>query len=212
MLRAQRFFRLILLAYPREFRREFGPDMAQVFRDCYRAEEENSGPLGIWQFWLRTLLDLVRTAPKEHLEELGKGSSVMNNLIRDVAALLGCIAIIVIAFLLLSYGRKHGVPSILVFGFALDALVTAGVVGNLIVFLLVKTTRANPLRTALWTFLAVNAALFLVATLIGSRVDPQFKLGSSLIGYLASFIFWFGLHWMWSKSSAQLAVSNGSNQ
>ena len=207
MLRGQKFFRVILLAYPREFRREFGPDMAQIFRDCYRAEEKNNGPLGIWRLWLRTLLDMVRTAPKEHLEELGKDSSVMNNLRKDIIALLGCIGIVAMAFFLLSYGRKHVVPAILVFGFALDALVTAGIVGNLIIFLLVKTTGLNSLRTALWTFLVVNVVLALLSALIGSHVDPQFKLGSLLIGYVASFLFWFGLHWMWSKGSGQLAVS-----
>jgi hypothetical protein len=207
MLRSQKFFRLILLAYPREFRREFGPDMTQVFRDCYRAEEKNSGPLGVWRLWVHTLFDLVRTAPKEHLEKLRKDSSVMNNLRKDAVALLGCIGIIVIAFLLLSYGRKHGVPSILVFGFALDALVTAGIVGNLIIFLVVKTTRLNPLRTALCTLLVVNVVLALVSALIGSRVDPQFRLGSLLIGYVVSFLFWFSLHWIWAKTSGQLAVS-----
>jgi len=207
MLRAERFFRLILLAYPREFRREFGPEMAQLFRDCYRAKEKNSGLIGIGRLWLNIFIDLVRAAPKQHLERLGKENSIMNNLRRDVVALLGSLGIIVIAFLLLSYGRKHGVPSILVFGFALDALVTAGIVGNLIVFLLVKPTRLNPLRTALWTFLLVNFVLVLVSALVGSRVDPQFRLGSLLIGYVVSFLFWFGVHWLWSKSRGQLAVS-----
>lgn len=202
MLRSQELFRLILLAYPREFRREFGPDMAQVFRDCYRAEERTGGPIGIRRLWLHTLLDLIRTAPKEHLEKLGKDSSVMNNLRKDALALLGCIGIIVIAFLLLAYGRKHEVTAILLVGRSLDALVTAGAVGNLIVFLIVKTTRLNPLRTALWTFLVVNVVLALVSALIGSRVDPQFRLGSVLIGFVVSFLFWFGLHWAWAQRKA----------
>lgn len=202
MLRGQRFFRIILLAYPREFRHEFGPDMVQVFRDCYRAAERTGGPLGVWRLWLHTLLDLIRTAPKEHLEKLGKDGSVMNNLRKDALAFLGCIGIIVIAFLLLTYGRKHEVSAILLFGRSLDALVTAGVVGNLIVFLLVKATRLNPLRTALWTFLVVNAVLFGAAALIGSSVDPQFSLGSVLIGYVVSFLFWFGVHWMWAQRKA----------
>ena len=213
MLRAHKLFQLILLVYPHEFRREYGPDMTQVFRDCYRAEKRTGGPGSVWRLWLHTLLDLMRTAPKEHLEKLGEDSSVMNNLRKDAVALLGCIGIIVIAFLLLAYGRKHEVTSILLIGRSLDALVTAGVVGNLIVFLLTKTTRLNPLRTALWTFLVVNAVLFLVATLIGSRVDPQFGLGSVLIAYVVSFLFWFGLHLVWarSKGSGQLAVSRGNN-
>ena len=210
MSRAQTLFQLVLLAYPREFRRDFGSHMTQLFGDCYRAEKESGRPFGVGRLWLHTLLDLVRTAPKEHLENLGKENSVMNNLRRDALALLGCIAIIAVAFLLLSYGRKHEVSSILVFGYALDALVTAGVVGNLIVFLMVKITRLNPLKIALWIFLVVNAVPVIVLAIVGGRIDPQFRLGSILIGYLVSFLFWFGVHWAWAwaqrKPSTQPAT------
>jgi len=206
-----RLYWFLLLAYPRSFRREYAPHMAQVFRDCYRAEKINRGLPGVSRLILRTLLDLMRTAPKEHLENLGKDHSVMNNLRKDALALLGCIGIIVAAFLLLSYGRRHEVSSILFFGYALDALVTAGIVGNLIVFLLVRTTRLNPLRTALWTLLIVNGVLLLVTVIIGSRVGGQFRLGSVIVGYLVSFAFWFSLHWIWAKwkSDRHLALSSG---
>jgi hypothetical protein len=203
MLRAQKIFRLLLLAYPSEFRREYGPHMTQVFRDCYRAEEREPG-----RFWVATVLDLIRAAPREHLERLGKENSIMKNLRRDALALLGTLGIVVIAFLLLSYGRKHGVHSIIVFGYVLDALVTAGILGNIIVFLLVKTTRLNPVRTALWTFLVISAAPVLLLALTVGRSDPQFRLGSVAIGYVVSFLFWFALHWMWAKSKRQLAVSS----
>ncbi len=123
-------------------------------------------------------------------------------------ALLGCIGIIVIALLLLSYGRRNEVSSILIFGYALDALVSAGVIGNLVVFLLLKTTKLNPLRTALWTFLIINGVLLIVAVLIGTRVDPLFRLGSVLVGYVVSFLFWFGLHWLWAKSSGSVTASS----
>ena len=122
-------------------------------------------------------------------------------------ALLGCIGIIVIALLLLSYGRRNEISSILVFGYALDALVTAGVIGNLVVFVLLKTTKLNPLRTALWTFLIINGVLLIVAVLIGGRVDPQFRIGSVLVGYVVSFLFWFGLHWAWAKSSGPITAN-----
>lgn len=205
---SERVYRLLLLAYPSEFRREYGPCMAQLFRDCCR-DDTRDNRSGLWRLWLRTLLDLVQTAPKEHLESLRKENSVMKHLRNDALALFGCIGIIVIALALLTYGRKHEVASILTFGYALDALVSAGVVGNLIVFLLVKTTRLNSLRIALWTFLAIHAALLLIAVIIGIRVEPQFPLGAVLTGYVISFLFWFGLHWMWAKSSRQLAVSSG---
>jgi hypothetical protein len=201
---SQRIFQVSLLAYPREFRREYGPHMAQLFRDCHRDEHRDHGALGVGRLWVHTFFDIARTAPAEQLDNLGRKNSIMNNLRRDVLALVGAIAIIVIAFLLLSYGRKNEVSSILMFGSALDALVTAGIIGNLIVFLLVKFTRLNPLRIALWTFLVINVALLALAVVVGGRVDPQFNIGKVAIGYLVSFLIWFGLHWMWTRTRASM--------
>ena len=208
---SERFYALVLKAYPAEFRREYGPHMAQVFRDCDRAAKRRNTTNGLIQFWLIILLDLVKTAPQEHLANLRKGRSVMNNLRRDALALFGCIAIIVVAFLLLSYGRANQVSSILLLGYALDAIVVTGVIGNFIVFLIVKTTRLNPLRAALWTFLIVHAVPAIALTVIGSRIDPQFRPVATLIGYLLSFLFWYGLHWMWAqtKRNQGLAVEGG---
>jgi len=200
---SQRIYRLLLRCYPQEFRREYGPHMVQLFRDCCRSAAVRDGRAGLCRLWLRVLLDLIRTAPEEHLQKLRKENCVMKNLRSDAVALCGCIGIVVCAMVLLSYGRKHEVSSILLFGYALDALVTAGVVGNLIVFLLVKTTSLNPLRIALWTFLVVHAAPVLLLALIGSRMEPNFRFGSVLIGYVVSFLFWFGVHWIWSQTRKQ---------
>jgi len=206
----QRLFQMALFAYPREFRYEYGKQMEQFFRDCYRAEKMNRGRLGVGGLWLRTILDLARAAPREHLENLGKDNPIMKNLGKNALALLGSIVLIVIAFLLLSYGRKHEISTILIFGRTLDALTTAGIVGNLIIFLLMAITRLNPLRIALWTLLVVNGALLLVTIAVGSKVDPSFSLGGVMLGYVVSFLFWFSLHWIWSKASGPRPVSNES--
>jgi hypothetical protein len=195
---SQRLFHLLLFAYPREFRHEYGPQMTQLFRDCYR-DQTNQSATGLWVLWLHTVSDLFVSAPREHLERLRRESSVMTNLQRIVLTLGTCLAIIVVAFLLLSYGRSHQLTSILFFGRTLDALVTAGVVGNLIIFLL-RLTRLDPVKTALWTMLVVNSILFVLAWALGSRVDPQFNLPGVLIAYVVSFLFWFALHWLWAKS------------
>src|SRR6266481_5349613 len=94
---SHRVYAWLLLAYPAEFRREYGPQMAQLFRDYYRTEKRHGSRLGLSQLWLRTLLDVAETAPKEHLENLGKENSTMNNLRRDAVALLGCIGIILVS-------------------------------------------------------------------------------------------------------------------
>ena len=202
-----RVYRILLLAYPAQFRREYGLQMAQVFRDSWRYQRRQQTRFGLLHLWLRTFLDLIQTVPHEHLHNLGKEKSIMNTLRKDALAVVGCLAIIVIAFFLLQYGRSHNVPSILLFGNILDAIVTIGLIGNLNVFILAKTTQLDSLRTALWTFLILHTGFAILATLIGSRVDPQFRLGGVLIGYVVSFLFWYGLHWMWSqKSRSQVAA------
>ena len=130
----------------------------------------------------------------------------MNNLRRDVVALGGCIGIIVIALLLLNYGKRNDVSSILMFAYALDALVVTGVVGNFIVFLSVKATKLNPLRIALWTFAVVHAIPLLLVAFIASRNDPQVSLGGVIIGYAVSFLFWTGLHWAWRSTAGNQVV------
>jgi hypothetical protein len=205
---AVQVYSLLLRGYPSAFRAEYGTQMAQVFRACYRTEKERGDRLRLVIFWLRTLLDFISTVPREHLENLGKENSTMKNSGRDAVALLGCIGIILAAFLLLSYGRKHEASSILMFGHALDALVVTGVIGNLIVFLLVKTTRLDAVRVALWTFLIVNGLPAIVLALVGSRIDPQFRTTATLVGYAASFLIWFGIHWAWAQTKGRMQTAS----
>jgi hypothetical protein len=181
-----KLYGFLLLAYPPEFRRRFTSEMVQVFRDSYRLETSRRSLPG---FWLWTLFDLVVSVAKERKE-----SMIMN---RNLVALLGSIGIIVIAFLLLSYGRKNEVASILMFGYVLDALVTTGVIGNLVVLILTKTAKFDPLRIALWTFAVVHAVPLLLVVLVVGRNDPRFNVTATVIGYLVSFAIWTGLHFAW---------------
>jgi hypothetical protein len=100
--------------------------------------------------------------------------------------------------LLLNYGRSHQVPSILLFGHVLDAVVFTGVVGNFIVFLLIKFTTFRPLRVAFWTFLILCLVTLIALTVLGGAVDPTFNAAKVVIAYVVSFFFWYGLHWLWS--------------
>ena len=189
-------YTILLRAYPREFRREYGSQMVLLLLDCQR--DARTAPART-RIWLRTLIDLVRTAPLEHLEKIKTEKNFMRNLRTDLFAIGGCVLIILAALLLLSYGRSHQVSSILLFGHLLDALAFTGILGNLIVFLLVKFTRFRPLRVALWTFLIVSFVPAIALTLIVGLTDPTFNTPKVLIGYVLSFFFWYGLHWLWSN-------------
>jgi hypothetical protein len=187
----------MLLAYPREFRLEYGSEMTQVFSDCYR-DSNSRGVATVVELWLRVILDVIQTAPLERWETLGKGDT-MRNLKRDALGLIGCLAITVVAFLLLGYLRKHDFGGFYILGFALDAIVTAGVISNLIIFGLMMVKRMSTFRTVLLSLLIVNGALLLIATLIGSRVDPGFNFPMIFVAYLVSFCFWLAIHWIWSQ-------------
>ena len=198
---SSKLYGLLLFAYPAEFRREFGGQMRQTFRDCSRAEASKGS---LPSFWLRTLLDLISTAATERFESSGR-RAVMNNRRTDATAVLGCVGIILIGLMLHRYAVRNQVASILFFGFILDALVTTGVVGNLIIFLLVKTTKLNPLRTAIITFAIVHV-LCLLLILVISRGDSGFNLNPVLFGYAVSFLFWTGVHWAWRLRAGNQSV------
>lgn len=67
MSRSERVYRLLLLAYPREFRKECGAGMAQVFGDLCREEKRRSGAFGLMRVWVRTVPDLAATAFAERV-------------------------------------------------------------------------------------------------------------------------------------------------
>jgi hypothetical protein len=64
---SDRIYRLLLRAYPPDFRREYGAEMAQVFCDSCRDAFARDGAASMVGVWLRAIGDLAATAPKEHL-------------------------------------------------------------------------------------------------------------------------------------------------
>ena len=66
---SERLYRALLVAYPEEFRREYGPQMEQTFQDLCREEARKSG--FVW-LWLRAILDLGTTAFVERIRALGR--------------------------------------------------------------------------------------------------------------------------------------------
>jgi hypothetical protein len=194
MSTSKQLFQLLLFAYPRDFRLAYGSDMTQVFCDSYRDSNSRGTVL---EFWLRVILDVMRTAPLERLETFGKGET-MKNLKRDVIGLVACLAIIVVALIPHHYLVTHGAGSLYLLGYALDAIITAGVIGNLIIFVLMLAKRRSTFRTAMWSLLIVNGALLLIAILLGIRVGG-ISFPAVILAYVVSFLFWTTIHWIWSQ-------------
>jgi predicted permease len=63
-----RAYRTILFMFPAEFRREFGDDMAQMFRD--RCREARREPLGLVRTWLQAFVDALAHGTRERKRAL----------------------------------------------------------------------------------------------------------------------------------------------
>jgi hypothetical protein len=194
--------------YPADFRREYGRSMLQVFRDSSRDAAMRSRKFATANFWLTILCDVVVSAAKQHLEKFGQENGAMNNIRKDLIAVAGCTLIILAAFTLLTYGRIHEIGPVLVFGRVLDALVFTGIVGNLIVFLLVKLTKWDSFRIACWTFLVVTALPAILLAVIGAKLDPQFRLAATMLAYVVSLVFWVLLHYLWRSTAKSVLASS----
>lgn len=62
---AERFYRVLLWLYPASFRRAYGHEMVQTFRDYYREEQEQGGWSAL-HLWGLVLPDLVTSVCVEH--------------------------------------------------------------------------------------------------------------------------------------------------
>jgi len=71
---SDRLYRTLLMAYPAKFRREYGPLMAQAFRDLCRDAYHRHGVPELLKLWLRTLPEVAATAAVERVEVLLDGT------------------------------------------------------------------------------------------------------------------------------------------
>jgi hypothetical protein len=78
LILSDRVYRGLLAAYPFEFRRRYGPEMAQVFRACCSHTYRASGTRGVVRLWLPTLWDWAWTAARERFSSLFR-RSMMND-------------------------------------------------------------------------------------------------------------------------------------
>ena len=75
-----RLFQRLLAAYPKAHRREYGPAMAQLFRDQCRDAWRAGRGWGLTWLWLRVLPDLVKTSVVEHLSTLKERITMLERL------------------------------------------------------------------------------------------------------------------------------------
>jgi putative ABC transport system permease protein len=91
-----RWFRALLRLFPSEFRGDFGRQMAEDFRE-QRGEAAVRGARGTLRLWLRTVVDVLRRAPLEHVDVLRRDAAHATRILRrrpaSTATVIASIAI-----------------------------------------------------------------------------------------------------------------------
>jgi hypothetical protein len=100
--RSERLYQKLLAVYPADYRREYAPQMAQLFRDLLRDARRQHPALGPARLWLRVLPELGLTAGREHLAELRRAA--MANKRNEMALAPGAVPGILWASLLIAAG------------------------------------------------------------------------------------------------------------
>jgi hypothetical protein len=67
--RHERAFRRLVRVYPAAFRAEYEDQMVGLFVDQLRDSQATGRTLAVTRLWAQTLVDLVATAPREHLRK-----------------------------------------------------------------------------------------------------------------------------------------------
>ena len=89
----ERVYRLLLRAYPRSFRSEYGGEMMLLFRDEYRSR--NAVALG---FWTTMVCDVARSATSMWLEVLSARAKDYTRIVEVVMKLAGILAVLLGVF------------------------------------------------------------------------------------------------------------------
>jgi len=196
---SSRIYSLLLFAYPASFRRDYGSQMILLFRDCYRAERRQ--PKRIFRLWFRTLIDLLKTAPRERLQDPGKGVEIMKAIRNLVIAIIIYAVVIILVGKFLESARSQ-LPFVV--GTFIDALVSIGVLFNFIVLLLVSTRAMKATRavitSAITTFVLIFGALSIISMRAPAEAGPNVI---SILALVLSFLIWFALHWLWAQRKTQ---------
>jgi hypothetical protein len=174
MSAAERFYRVLLRAYPAEFRAEFSAEMTRAFRDL-RRERNGTGV----RFWLAIFSDVLKSAPELRVQSLGESSGA------HFAILIGALEVVNSLAEAWAGGIVRGG------GASLAGGTIAALAGALIVASAIALLRGTP-RAAAY---AQGAAITCLAVFLGiALMRPMFSGLATLLGIgfpIAMLVFLF---------------------
>src|SRR6266511_6042869 len=181
---AEHFYRLLLRAYPPEFRAEYGGEMVLLFRDQCRESDVRS--LG---FWARVLCDVARSAPTLRMEAWRANNRTMEVTMKVAAILTGLLGVFGIANAAVEWvaGSKGVNEGTYVLAVVLGVFASVLLLGAAVAILLQTRWGRQPARLAL----VASVVLFVAARLL----FPWMSYFSQLVGFGLPVALLIALYW-----------------
>src|SRR6266436_4182136 len=178
---AERFYRLLLRAYPPEFRAEYGGEMVLLFRDqCRESDVRTVG------FWARVLWDVARSAPALRVEAWRENTRTMEVIMKLAAMLTVLLGVLGILNAVVEWvaGSKGAIDGTYVLAVVLGVFASALLLGAGIAILLRRQQAAR---------LALFASL--VSVMAARLLFPWMSIFSQLVGFGLPVALLIALYW-----------------
>jgi hypothetical protein len=181
---AERVYRLLLRAYPPDFRAEYGREMVLLFRDQCRESEVRS--LG---FWAAVISDVARSAPALRLEAWRESTRTMEVIMKLATIVTVLLGVFGIANAVVEWvaGSKGAVDGRYVLAVVLGVFASALLLGAGVAILLQTRWGRQPARLALFASLVSMAAARLLF--------PWMSFFSQLVGFGLPVALLIALYW-----------------
>lgn len=176
MSRHERAFRRLIQLYPATFRAEYEDQMVGLFADQLRDSRTTGRTLAVTRLWAQVLIDLIATAPREHLrketpvlqpvEPAAAPTTRTRSPLQRVAVVVASVPVVLLAALWVvapGYMEPVGFNPPAVYGLPMGIVIVA-LAGGMAVFGWLVARRAQTLGVALGAlaFLTIPAFLLIV--------------------------------------------------
>lgn len=178
---AERIYRLLLHAYPPDFRAEYGREMVLLFRDQCRESDRRS-----FGFWARVFWDIARSAPALRMESWRQNTQTMEVIMKLTAILTVLLGVLGIANAVVEWvaGSTGAIDGTYVLAVVLGVFASALLLAAGIAILLRRPQAAR---------LALFASL--VSVVAARLLFPWMSIFSQLIGFGLPVALLIALYW-----------------
>ena len=190
-MNAERIYRLLLRAYPPDFRAEYGREMVLLFRDQCR--ENDARTVG---FWAAVIWDVVRSAPALRAEAWRENTRTMEMIMKLASILTVLLGVFGIVDAVVEWvaGSKGPIDGKYVLAVVLGVFASALLLGAGVAILL---RRPQPARLALFASL--------VSMVAARLLFPWMSILSQLVGFGLPVALLIALYWPRRSTSSTAA-------